>query len=155
MSAKVATATADSVPGTKKLQPKDEEAARRIRALPDWASKPILAMTANACDEGRRACQDAGMNDFIVIPIDPNVLYRVLLKWLPENGVPTSATNTQAPRDSTPSDCRCLVASVAGLDVARGLNLMRGSAGLYLCVLGLFLDSHGEDATYLRTALEL
>jgi hypothetical protein len=32
---------------------------------------------------------------------------------------------------------------------------MRGSAGLYLCVLGLFLDSHGEDATYLRTALEL
>ena len=50
------------------------EATRRIRALDDPAqsSIPIIAMTANAFDEDRRAAQECGMNGFISKPIDPN-----------------------------------------------------------------------------------
>ena len=57
-------------------------ATRAIRGLPGWASTPILALTANAFDEDRRACEDAGMNDFISKPMDVEAVYACLLHWL-------------------------------------------------------------------------
>jgi CheY-like chemotaxis protein len=58
------------------------EATRRIHELPRQAGTPILAMTANAFAEDRARCQQAGMKDFLSKPIDPEVLYTTLLKWL-------------------------------------------------------------------------
>jgi PAS domain S-box-containing protein len=58
------------------------EATRAIRALPGWESRPILALTANAFDENRQACEQAGMDDFISKPMTAETLYAVLLKWL-------------------------------------------------------------------------
>ncbi len=58
------------------------KATEAIRALPGWQEKPILAMTANAFDDDRRNCLDAGMNDFIAKPVEPAQMFGVLLKWL-------------------------------------------------------------------------
>jgi hypothetical protein len=57
------------------------EATRRIRQLPD-GSVPIIAMTANAFAEDKVLCLEASMNDFIAKPVDPEVLFSVLLSWL-------------------------------------------------------------------------
>ena len=57
-------------------------ATRAIRLMPGKATLPILAMTANAFEEDRKACLDAGMNDHISKPVDPDVLYATLIKWL-------------------------------------------------------------------------
>ncbi|MGN0619962.1 MAG: response regulator [Ruminiclostridium sp.] len=48
------------------------EATRRIRALEDHvlSAVPIVAMTANAFDEDRRAAAECGMNGFISKPIN-------------------------------------------------------------------------------------
>jgi CheY-like chemotaxis protein len=58
------------------------EATLAIRALPTCGDVPILAMTANAFAEDRERCLAAGMNDFMVKPMEPGVLYATVLKWL-------------------------------------------------------------------------
>ena len=57
-------------------------ATARIRQLSGGQLVPILAMTANAYAEDRQACLDAGMNDHIGKPVDPDILYARLLHWL-------------------------------------------------------------------------
>jgi len=62
------------------------DAARAIRRLPGrGASVPIVAMTANAFTKDRAQCEQAGMNDFVSKPVDPDVLYSSLLKWLSQS----------------------------------------------------------------------
>ena len=55
------------------------EAAREIRKLSEGRETvPIIAMTANAFDEDRKAALDAGMNAHVAKPIDENQLMTVL-----------------------------------------------------------------------------
>jgi PAS domain S-box-containing protein len=58
------------------------EATRQIRALPGYRETPILAMTANAFLEDRTRCLEAGMNDFLIKPFDPDILFSRLLQHL-------------------------------------------------------------------------
>lgn len=58
------------------------EATKRIRQLPDRTALPILAMTANAFAEDKARCVEAGMDDFVTKPVDPDVLFAVVFKWL-------------------------------------------------------------------------
>lgn len=60
------------------------EAARQIRAMKDsaYADIPIIAMTANAFDEDRKAAFDAGMNGHIAKPIDTEKLFEQLREIL-------------------------------------------------------------------------
>ena len=64
------------------------EATRAIRAMdrPDAKTIPIFAMTANAFTEDRLKALQAGMNEHLPKPIDPDTLYRLLVKYLTERG---------------------------------------------------------------------
>ena len=57
------------------------EATRRIRAAGE-PRVPIVAITANAFDQDRQACLDAGMDDFVAKPIEPEALRERLRHWL-------------------------------------------------------------------------
>jgi CheY-like chemotaxis protein len=56
------------------------EATRQIRSARPEGAVPIVAMTANAFAEDRVRCLEAGMNDFVTKPVEPLVLYQVLLR---------------------------------------------------------------------------
>lgn len=69
------------------------EATREIRKIERLARLPIVAMTANAMEQDRQRCLEAGMNDFISKPISPAHLWKVLLQCTrqPVAGTPTTS----------------------------------------------------------------
>jgi two-component system, sensor histidine kinase and response regulator len=67
------------------------EATQSIRADSLNKTTPILAMTANAFDEDRQVCIDAGMNEHISKPVNPDRLYETLLAWLEKHSSGSAA----------------------------------------------------------------
>jgi two-component system, sensor histidine kinase and response regulator len=57
-------------------------ATREIRKIPRMARLPIIAMTANAMAQDRRKCMEAGMNDVVVKPVEPQDLHAAVALWL-------------------------------------------------------------------------
>ena len=71
------------------------EAARAIRAMEEKNLRPrtpIVALTADALETGKRACQEAGMDGFLTKPVDPAELEEMFLLLFPsEDGLPHTA----------------------------------------------------------------
>ena len=72
------------------------EATRIIRSTASNGDLPILAMTANVFAEDRQACIEAGINDFVAKPVEPEDLYATIIKWLPKRE-PADSVDTSPP----------------------------------------------------------
>jgi signal transduction histidine kinase/CheY-like chemotaxis protein len=58
------------------------EATRKIRAIPEQANVPIIALTAKAMADDRDQCLAAGANDYIAKPLDVDKLLSLARVWV-------------------------------------------------------------------------
>ncbi len=126
------------------------EATREIRKIPELMSVPIIAMTANAMQQDRDTCIEAGMNDFVAKPIDPPHLFSVLRKWLPGADI-TKRTHSFPPHSEEEPH---LPESIEGINVKEGLRRVLGRKATYISLLERFVNGQADSALKIKKALD-
>jgi two-component system sensor histidine kinase/response regulator len=132
------------------------EATRRIRRIPGREQTPIVAMTANAFEDDRKACIDAGMNDHLAKPVDPERLFAALERWIPEQA---DRRDAAGPSPDAAAPCAaidramCALQQIPGVDASPWLDGGASARRSYLGLLGRFAGTHAGDAQTIRERL--
>jgi two-component system sensor histidine kinase/response regulator len=132
------------------------QATRVIRARPGLEALPIIAMTANVMEADRRACLDAGMNDFLSKPVEPERLYGLLQAWIKPSAVALPAVAPAPPptHDAAAAATLQSLRDVRGLDVDTGLRRSGHKPPLYLSLLQRFVAGQAQTPTLITQALD-
>ncbi len=132
-------------------------ATREMRKDERFKNLPIVAMTANAMQADRDRCNAAGMNDYITKPIEPEELWKALLKWIkPKAAQAVGANSVISVTDNEqllPQDAE-LPSAITGLDMINGLRRMLGKKALYLSMLRKFVAGQKSAAADILKALD-
>lgn len=141
------------------------QATKAIRKRPELANLPVVAMTANAMAGDRDMCLRAGMNDHIAKPIEVNVLYQTLLKYLGSSSGISAAIRAEVSTRLTSSSAQGEVSNGADqtvllkwpehpeLDIDRGLQLVQHSTRLYQRIFDRFVSSQRNVVEQVRKAI--
>ena len=107
---------------------------------------PIVALTAHAMANEKRALLQCGMDDYLTKPISERQLAQVVLKW---TGL---SLHNGEPRELQPSERGSAAQELLVLDPAEGLRLAAGKADLAADMLNMLLDSLAADQAAIRQA---
>jgi signal transduction histidine kinase/DNA-binding response OmpR family regulator/HPt (histidine-containing phosphotransfer) domain-containing protein len=132
-------------------------AAKLLRRDTRLKQLPIIAMTAHALPEERKRCLDAGMNDHVSKPIDPDVLFSTLMRWAkprPRLGSKPQATPIQPGTTQAKTADEITLPEIAGINSADGLRRLAGNRRLYRDLLGKFVAKESGAAAQISAALE-
>jgi PAS domain S-box-containing protein len=125
-------------------------ATRLLRAQPRLQGLPIIAMTAHALVEEQQRCLEAGMNDHVSKPIDPDALFATLMRWAKPRQVQTSRAKVRPPKAAED----VIVPEIDGVDVAGGLKRVAGNKRLYRDLLLQFVAKQGNANVQISAAIE-
>jgi two-component system, sensor histidine kinase and response regulator len=116
------------------------QATAKIRSDARFTKLPVIAMTAHATVEERQRCLDAGMNDHVAKPIDPNALFATVGRYVKARAASPSKAEGQRPAKgevaaaepgAPPTDC---------LNMTDGLRRVAGNTKLYYNLLRQFIE---------------
>jgi signal transduction histidine kinase/CheY-like chemotaxis protein len=132
--------------------------AKAIRATPNGATVPILALSASSLQNNLAQCLAVGINDFLMAPVDTQVLLRMVRLWVGGNNAESNAdedfiafTYSGLLQEAAPggsSHQRALE-----LDVETAMARLGGDQPLYLKLLKRFVQSHQHTSREVRHAL--
>ncbi len=130
------------------------QATREIRKEGHFKDLPIIAMTAHAMLGDQERCLEAGMNDYLSKPIDPEKLFSTLIKWIkPGKRVIPECVRAGTDRESAEDEVLPLC-DLPGISVESGLTMAGGNRRLFLRLLSKFRRNHGDVANDVRNALD-
>ncbi len=126
-------------------------AAREIRShgLKDL---PIVAMTAHAMVSDKEKSLQAGMNDHLTKPIDPEELSKVVKKFIKpaiSNKMTEEFPTPELIKHSNP-----LLPNIDGLDVKNSVKRLNGSKMLYIKLLGEYVKLYKNVERTLKSLIE-
>jgi len=125
-------------------------ATREIRKLPPPAGHvPVVAMTAHAMEQERDRCLAEGMNDFVPKPIDPQLLFSTLVKWVRPGNRPLPESASPAVSQGVAD----LPEAIPGVDVPGGLARLGGNRKRYRDMLLKFHEGREETDRRIQEAL--
>ncbi|MGZ5195952.1 MAG: Hpt domain-containing protein, partial [Ramlibacter sp.] len=101
----------------------------------------------------RQRCLEAGMNEVVVKPIDPEDLWATLLRWVGHENTAPAAPRREG--DGAAAASAGLPQGVPGLDTALGLQRMSGKRKLYLAMLRRYIDGQRDVCTKVHEALAI
>jgi PAS domain S-box-containing protein len=131
------------------------EATRIIRSEPRFKSLPIIAMTANAMESDRELCLEAGMNDHIAKPIDPDQLFGVLLRWIHRAGGDGRIARGHDAAPSANSHASDGPLDIQGIEVRAGLKRTGGNRQRYEALLHKFAEQQAGTVESMKAALSI
>jgi PAS domain S-box-containing protein len=122
-------------------------ATQAIRKQERFKDLPIIAMTANAMVGDREKAMEAGMNDHIAKPIDPETMLVTMAKWItpaaPSQKLITSTDMAEESKALPELEC---------LDREAGLAICRGNSTLYQKLLIKFIKNHQNFVDHFNAA---
>ena len=148
----------ERVYGAESMRIKIDKISDLKSEIPDPKSKiqgvPIIAMTAHAMTGDKEMCIEAGMNDYVSKPIDPEKLFSALVRWIkpgkrlvPDYLLARAAEDTQA-------DERLPLSGLPGISVESGLSMVGGNRKLYRKLLSKFRRNYTSVADDIKYAME-
>jgi DNA-binding response OmpR family regulator len=125
-------------------------ATRVLRSRPQLQELPIIAMTAHAMVEERQRCLEAGMNDHVSKPIEPDSLFATLVRWArPREG---RDVRNESRAKKLPDDA--IFPEIDGVDVAGALSRVAGNKRLYRDLLVQFAAKQAEVNSEILAAID-
>jgi|GEM_PF-1448160 len=116
------------------------EATRRLRQVASLATLPVIALTAGALAQERERAFQAGMNDFLSKPLEPEALIRTVRQQVERvRGAPLPWVSAPAPRQS--SDAWPVI---EGIDADSAAARLNHDAPLFLRMLGWISADFGD-----------
>lgn len=131
-------------------------ATRAIRKLSGFENLPIIAMTAGVMTSDIDECLNAGMNDHVAKPIDPDEMFAALMRWIPDR---LKIVETEGETVSSEPPASALIsndslADVQGLDMKAGLRRVLNKRDSYINLLRKFVAGQEDSPNRIRRALE-
>ncbi|MBF0453407.1 MAG: PAS domain-containing protein [Magnetococcales bacterium] len=109
---------------------------------------PILAMTANAMAGDRERCLEAGMDDHIPKPIDPDLMYITLGRWLDRPLLVNTASQQERTGEAA------VLPDLPGIETQTGLHHTAQNSTLYHRLLTEFGQEQSGSVAQLRRLIE-
>lgn len=120
------------------------QATKLIRDSANHSDTPIIAMTAHALKEEKERCLDAGMQDHVAKPFDPQKLFQALVRWGGEQRIAIEAEEDTSAGSALDSD-EALLDRLTVVDVPAALEVARNPKTL-ISLLKTFRRNYAGSA---------